>query len=111
MSQTDFSKPGNDGVLPAGFVPWRWSVTYTVHPELLSPIKSGREYRITAGALLRVENAQDPRYADLYNRAQPPLRTAEPDDCDAPNTMWPCIPGLSRTDGSRMPTRTLRELS
>jgi hypothetical protein len=65
----DFSKPGNDGVLPAGFVPWRWSVTYTVHPELISPIKSGREYRITAGALLRVENAQDPRYADLYNRA------------------------------------------
>jgi len=64
-----FSKPGNDGVLPDDFTPWRWSVTYTVHPELLSPIKCEREYRITASVLRRVVNAHDPGYADLYDRA------------------------------------------
>jgi hypothetical protein len=65
----DFYKPGNDGVLPDHFTPWRWGVTYTVHPELLSPIQSGREYRLTVSVLRKVLNAQDPGYADLYNRA------------------------------------------
>jgi hypothetical protein len=65
----DFSKPGNDGVLPDHFTPWRWGVTYTVHPELLSPTQRGREYRLTVSVLRRVGNAHDPGYADLYNRA------------------------------------------
>jgi len=65
----DFSRPDNHGVLPDGFIPWRWGVTYTVHPELLLPIKCGREYRLTVSVLHRVANAQDPGYADLYERA------------------------------------------
>jgi hypothetical protein len=40
-----------------------------VHPELLSPIQCGREYRLTVSVLRRVVNAQDPGYANLYNRA------------------------------------------
>src|SRR5690242_21245491 len=68
-SPSDFSKPGNAGVLPDHFIPWQWGVTYTVHPELLSPVQCGREYRLTISVLRRVVHAQDPGYADLYNRA------------------------------------------
>jgi hypothetical protein len=69
QSAPAFSKPGNDGVLPADFSPWRLGITYTVHPELLSPIKCGREYRFAVSVLRRVGNAYAPGYADLYDRA------------------------------------------
>jgi hypothetical protein len=65
----DFSKPGDDGALPDGFTPWRWAVTYTVHPELLSPVKHGREYRIVVSVLRKMDSAQDPGYVGLYDRA------------------------------------------
>src|SRR5262249_15805503 len=66
----DFSNPGDTGeALPDGFKPWQWGLNYTVHPELISPLKCGREYRITVSALRKVVNLQDPGYAALYERA------------------------------------------
>jgi hypothetical protein len=65
----DFDKPGADGVLPEGFVPWRWSVTHSVHPEMLSPLSSGREYKFVVSAGRRVDSVFA-GYADLYARAR-----------------------------------------
>lgn len=70
MSKPDYSNPGNDGgVLPDNFIPWRWVLSYTVHPELLAPAKLGQERRFLVSVLRKVTNAEDPRYADLYERA------------------------------------------
>ncbi len=65
----DFSKPGDDGALPDSFPPWRWIVSYTVHPELLSPVKYAQEYRIAVSVLRKIVSTQEPRYAGLYDRA------------------------------------------
>src|SRR5689334_16912446 len=70
MPKPDFSKPGDDrGVLPDGFTPWRWGVTYTVHPEMLLHVKCGQEYRFVASVLRKFADGESPRYADLYARA------------------------------------------
>ena len=61
----DFSQAGSDGTLPGGFKPWRWSVAYTVRPELLSPLEYGREYTISA----RLVRKLNPGYEFLYERA------------------------------------------
>ena len=70
MSKLDYSNPGNDGgVLPDNFIPWRWVLSYTVHPELLAPAKLGQERRFVVSVVRKVTNAEDPGYADLYERA------------------------------------------
>lgn len=44
MSNVDYANPGNDSrVLPDDFIPWRWVLSYTVHPQLLTPAKLGQE--------------------------------------------------------------------
>ena len=66
----DFSRPGNDGSLPENYVPWRSGVTYTVRPELLSPLVCGEEYFITAAVLWKRPNDETfSGYADLYEHA------------------------------------------
>src|SRR5262245_32048051 len=66
----DFSQPGSDGQLPEDYVPWRWGVSYTVRPELLSPLVCGEEYLITASVLRkRPDDETFTGYADLYERA------------------------------------------
>ena len=66
----DFSKPGSEGVLPDGFIPWRWSVSYTVRPEVLSTLVCGEEYSIGASVLRnRPDDETFTGYSDLYERA------------------------------------------
>jgi hypothetical protein len=66
----DFSQPGSDGALPDGFKEWQWGVIYTVRPELLSPLKRGREYRIMAVTRRRVGKDEEfTAYKELYRRA------------------------------------------
>jgi hypothetical protein len=66
----DYSNPGEHGSIPEGFSPWRWSVTYTVHPELHSPMKRGEEFRIVVSVLRKMESGDSfPGFADLYDRA------------------------------------------
>jgi hypothetical protein len=70
VSKLDFSKPGDDrGVLPGDFIPWRWGVTYTVHPEMFLHVKCGQEYRFVASVLRKGAEGESPGYADLYTRA------------------------------------------
>ena len=68
-SLLDFSKPGEEGVLPDGFTRWRWSVAYTVHPKFHAPVKYGEEHRIIVSVLRRITSAEDPGFAGLYNLA------------------------------------------
>jgi hypothetical protein len=66
----DFNKPGADGTLPEGFNPWRWCLSYTVRPDILSPLALGREYSIAVSVLRRVPSDQEfEGYATLYDRA------------------------------------------
>jgi hypothetical protein len=66
----DFERPGADGVLPEGFVPWRWSVTHTVRPEMLFRLSSGREYRLVVSTGRRIQSSAGfTGYAGLYARA------------------------------------------
>jgi hypothetical protein len=62
--ENPFLRDGGDGVLPSDFTAWRFGVTYTVRPELLLPLISGREYRITVAVRRRTGS-----YGDLYWRA------------------------------------------
>src|SRR5262245_25637104 len=51
-TQPDFSSPGNDGEsLPEGFNQWRSCVSYTVRPEIYTPLIAGDEYRIFVRAI------------------------------------------------------------
>lgn len=66
----DFSKPGSLGELPGDFAPWRWAVSYTVRPELLSSLVCGKEYVIGVSVLRRrPDDVGFAGYADLYERA------------------------------------------
>src|SRR5438128_3071409 len=66
----DFSQPGADGALPDAFIPWRWGVTYTVRPELLSTLVPGQEYRIAVSVVRKLQNSENLNgYADLYEHA------------------------------------------
>src|SRR4051812_25930135 len=67
----DLSKPGSEGTLPDGFTPWRLVVAYTVHPELLAPLKYGQEHRIVVSVLRKIDN-NDPfsGFGTLYQRAE-----------------------------------------
>jgi hypothetical protein len=68
--EPDFSKPGDEGALPEGFTPWRWVVSYTVHPQVLSGLACGKEYRIVVSVLRnKPDNETFRSYADLYERA------------------------------------------
>src|SRR5215467_12808504 len=70
MSNVDYANPGNDGgVLPDDFIPWRWVLSYTVHPELLTPAKLGQERHFVVSVLRKLADGQNPGYADLYERA------------------------------------------
>ena len=65
----DFSRPGSDGALPDGFAEWQRGVTYTVRPELLAPLASGRDYRLNV--TLRRRHPLDREftgYDELYQR-------------------------------------------
>jgi len=76
FSGPDFSQPGNSGELPENFTPWKWAVSYTVRPELLSPLVCGQEYRIGASVLRSwPDDATFRGYADLYERASTIVRT------------------------------------
>jgi hypothetical protein len=68
---SDFSQPGSDGAaLPEGFTPWRWSVSYTVRPEMHSPLVMGHEYKILVSASRAAPaNEVFTGYAALYERA------------------------------------------
>jgi hypothetical protein len=66
----DFSRPGNAGILPENYVRWRWGASYTVRPELLSPLVFGEAYLITASVLWKRPNDETfSGYADLYEHA------------------------------------------
>src|SRR5438128_5211426 len=66
----DFSQPGNDGALPSGFTDWQRGVTYTVRPEMLSPLRCSQEYRITASVRRKTPKGEEfTAYGDLYRRA------------------------------------------
>ena len=66
----DFSRPGSAGSLPEDYVPWRWGVSYTVRPELLTPLVCGEEYLITVGVLSKKPSDETfSGYADLYEQA------------------------------------------
>ena len=57
-------------IVEAGFADWQQGVTYTVRPEILSPLVRGREYRITAGVRRKIASGEEfTAYADLYWRA------------------------------------------
>src|SRR6476660_2716482 len=68
----DFSQPGRDGPLaygfePSGFKEWRYGTVYTVHPEMLSQLASGREYRLIAAVRRKIAKHQEiTSYSDLY---------------------------------------------
>jgi hypothetical protein len=71
----DFSQPGDDGTLPDGFAVWRRGVTYTVRPEMLSPLLCGQEYRINATVRRKIPKDEEFRaYGDLYQRCVGILR-------------------------------------
>lgn len=65
----DFSQAGSHGALPDNFTPWRWVLSYTVHPELFAPAKLGQERRFVVSVVRKISNPEDPEYADLYERA------------------------------------------
>src|SRR5262245_31023971 len=66
----DFSRPGHDGALPDGFTAWRWCLSYTVRPEILSTLVYGQEYYICVSVLQKVENiGKFSGYSRLYERA------------------------------------------
>lgn len=66
----DFTQPGNDGELPAGFKEWQRGVTYTVRPEMLAPLVPGREYNLLVSVRRTVPKDQEfTAYGDLYHRA------------------------------------------
>ena len=71
----DLSEPGNDGALPEGFAVWRRGVTYTVRPDMLSPLVRGREYRVNATVRRKIARDREfAAYADLYRRCAEILR-------------------------------------
>jgi hypothetical protein len=64
-TKPDFSCPGNDGEsLPEGFNQWRSCVSYTVRPEIYTPLIAGGEYRIFVRSIQKGAS-----YAELYKRA------------------------------------------
>ena len=69
-SEIRFVKPGHQGALPSGFVPWKWAVSYTVRPELRSELSCGQEYIIGATVLRRMpKDGSLTGFADLYEGA------------------------------------------
>ena len=71
----DYLQNGNDGALPEGFAVWRRGVTYTVRPEIRSPLLSGREYLINATVRRKiVDGERFTAYGDLYRRCVAILR-------------------------------------
>lgn len=71
----DFFQPGNDGVLPDDFAVWRRGVTYTVRPEMSSPLTRGQEYRMNATVRRKIKkNEEFMAYGDLYQRCGAILR-------------------------------------
>jgi hypothetical protein len=69
-TKLDFSMPGSAGSVPEDYVPWRWGVSYTVRPELISPLVCGEEYLITVSVLGKKPNDETFNgYADLYENA------------------------------------------
>ena len=81
----DFLQPGNDGTLPDGFTVWRRGVTYTVRPEILTPLHRGQEYRINATVRRKIAKDEEfMAYGDLYQRCTRILRarSAKLTSCD-----------------------------
>src|SRR5690242_8824514 len=70
----DFSQPGSDGeplgFEASGFKEWHWGVTYTVRPEMLGPLRPGRDYRFMTIYRRKVAPGEDfSNYGDLYRLA------------------------------------------
>lgn len=59
---------GNDGELPSGFGAWRRGITYTVRPEMLSPLVRGREYRMNATVRRTFAAGEVAGFQGLYER-------------------------------------------
>jgi hypothetical protein len=81
----DFLQAGNDGTLPDGFTVWRRGVTYTVRPEILTPLHRGQEYQINATVRRKIANGEEfTAYGDLYQRCTGILRarSAKLTSCD-----------------------------
>ena len=71
----DFFQPGDDDALPDGFAVWRRGVTYTVRPEMLSPVDRGREYRMNATVRRKIaRHGEFTAYGRLYRRCTEILR-------------------------------------
>jgi hypothetical protein len=71
----DFLQPGNDGTLPNGFTVWRRGVTYTVRPEILTPLHRGQEFQINATVRRKIAKDEEfTAYGDLYHRCTGILR-------------------------------------
>jgi hypothetical protein len=64
-SAPDYSRP----VLPDISGTWRLGISYTVRPEILSPLPAREEYRICVSVLRKVQNADAfDGYKELYAR-------------------------------------------
>jgi hypothetical protein len=69
-SRYDYTQPGDDGVLPTGYKEWKRGATYTVRPEMLSPLMVGKVYRLLVGVHRNGAPVKGPfTYADIYQRA------------------------------------------
>jgi hypothetical protein len=67
----DYSQPGSDGELPSDFEEWKWGVTYTVGPEVVSLLGVGREYRMTTAVRRKIARGEEfSGYGELYRRAR-----------------------------------------
>lgn len=71
----DFTAPGSDGELPAGFEEFQRGVIDTVHPRLLAPLVPGQTYTILVSSRIRVAAGERvASYAPYYLRARSLVR-------------------------------------
>jgi hypothetical protein len=67
VSVPDYSKPGEEGVLPDGARQWGRGVVYLAKRAIPSPLPPGGEYRIALGFKLRQEPSAG--YREVFHRA------------------------------------------
>ena len=87
MLGLDFSVSGHEGTLPPNHDEFQHGLIYTVHPRLLAPIQSGRDYRITASTRRKI-TGEVASFAPLYRRAASLVRArAEELTCEQPDLL------------------------
>ena len=70
MGKANFLEPGADGELSSNYAEWQFGVTYTVRPEIQSPLNRGREYRILTSVRRKVGRERKfTDYTELYEQA------------------------------------------